>query len=87
MSDNVRLGSPEHRLRVIAKLRQWCDDLRQLLLDCEHWNAVNPAEEPIDFPDVRQMLAECEDMLAKDPGHGPIAPSTYVFGREPKRPQ
>jgi hypothetical protein len=85
MSEQLQRGSPEHRARIIQNIRRWCDEIRQLLIDVEHWNRVHPNEEPIDIDpggQLRQMLSEGEEMLARDPGHGPLAPFTYVIGPE-----
>jgi hypothetical protein len=80
----MTLGSPEHRARIVRCMELKRDDVRQIFIDVEHWNAQHPHEQPIDpDPDgaLRRLLDGLEFSLACEAskgGVGPIEPIDFV---------
>lgn len=89
----ITLGSPEHRARIISKMRRSRDEIRQMFTDAASWNDNSTARKngapPIDIdPDgsLRRILEGLEFSLAAEaaaPGLGRIEPVAGVPGARP----
>ena len=84
-----------YRMEILDRVRRNMQSIEQLFADADHWNRVNPSQEPIDpDPDgrLKTTLAAYREMLAIDEAKGHtgkiVAPSMDIlYPRGPKEPQ